>query len=105
MGQQREASLRICNVFQSLDILNLILFLPLLDTKNFTVNCEFKSAYNKIVVQWLLSISEKKVSLIFLPLSQKYPLDEFRYLQLIQVTGVWTRDHESNDAIGTILKT
>lgn len=73
MGQQREASLRICSVFQSLDLLNLVLFLPLVNTQNFTVNPEFKSSYNKILVQWLLSISEKTVPLICLPFSQKYP--------------------------------
>lgn len=61
-----------------------------------------------MLVQWLLSISEKKVSPIFLPLSEKYPhplMNSDAYMWLIQVTGAWSRDHESNDAIGTILKT
>lgn len=73
LGQQREASLRICSVFQSLDILNLVLFLPLVEIQNITRNCEFRSSLNKVLVQWLFSISEKKVPLIFLPLNQKYP--------------------------------
>lgn len=42
LGQQREASLRICSVFQSLDILDLVLFLPLVDIQNImeTVNSD-----------------------------------------------------------------
>lgn len=79
-----------------------------MDTQNFTGNCEFKSSHTKRLIQWLLSITEKKVPLIFLPLNQKYPhplMNSDALHEGIQAIPVWARDHESNDAPGTILKT